>query len=272
MDLIVDFTCTYSKDWIGAHKEMNYMDCTGLRGTDMYCSPDSATELERRIAEYPLAGIHFIDSGNYHYMTRLFTKRVGCPYDLIVFDNHTDCKPSMIPELLSCGAWAKQVLEEDENLQRLILIGPPREAINEIEIDIGNREKLVTVSREELGSIRISEMTDPDVLYRLCRDKMPAEGLMHPLYLSIDKDVLDKEYAMTNWDQGGMSLDQLKAWLRFFSEENRKTGYGILAVDICGELPKKDSSVLEAAQAEKINQRTNEDLIDFIRKTLKFFS
>lgn len=255
MDLILDFTHSYPQDWIRIHTEMTYMDCTDLGGTDMYCSPESVTELEKRIGEYPLKGIHFIDSGNYHYMTRLFTKRIRCPYNLVVFDNHTDCKPSMIPELLSCGAWAKQVLEEDENLQRLILIGPPQAAVDDIETE--HREKLVTVSREGLDSDFMLEWSDILMSY--------------PLYFSIDKDVLGKEYAMTNWDQGGMSLDMLKELLRFFFEAAGNDGSKILGIDICGELPEKEASYTEAAQAQEVNRRTNEELIRFYREKLKNF-
>lgn len=40
-----------------------------------------------------LAGIHFIDSGNYHYMTRLWLTRMDQPFCLLVYDNHTDMQP-----------------------------------------------------------------------------------------------------------------------------------------------------------------------------------
>ena len=42
---------------------------------------------------YPTAGIHFIDSGNYHYMTRLWLTRMDQPFCLLVYDNHTDMQP-----------------------------------------------------------------------------------------------------------------------------------------------------------------------------------
>lgn len=38
----------------------------------------------------------------------------------------------------------------------------------------------------------------------------------YPVYISIDKDVLDERYAMTNWNQGDMSLGMLEDVLAHF--------------------------------------------------------
>ena len=44
--------------------------------------------MKRVIAGYPAEGIHFIDSGNYHYLTKLWTDKLRVPFSLIVFDHH----------------------------------------------------------------------------------------------------------------------------------------------------------------------------------------
>ena len=49
--------------------------------------------INKRTKNYPTAGIHFIDSGNYHYMTRLWLTRMDQPFCLLVYDNHTDMQP-----------------------------------------------------------------------------------------------------------------------------------------------------------------------------------
>lgn len=278
MNLVLNFTHTYSVDWIEENKELKCIDCSDIAGTDMYCTPEAEEELESRLSEFPLGGIHFIDSGNYHYMTRLFTKRISGPYNLVFFDNHNDMQPTMIPELLSCGAWAKQVIEEDENLQRLILIGPGEKTINDI--DVANSDKLVCVSREELREWSMEEGCDETASeegqnmpvgkphYRL-REKL-AERLAEvsmdlPLYVSVDKDVMGEEYARTNWDQGDMSLETLKELLKYIYSRLTDCGGKLIAVDICGELPQKDASFAEAAEAEEINRRTNQELYMAVR-------
>lgn len=50
-----------------------------------------------------------------------------------------------------------------------------------------------------------------------------------PVYLSVDLDVLSWSYARTDWDQGGMTLDELTGVLRQLKAFRR-----ILGVDLCG--------------------------------------
>ena len=76
-----------------------------------------------------------------------------------------------------------------------------------------------------------------------------------PVYLSIDKDVLSKEYARTNWDQGSMTLAQLKDTVRAIAAQRE-----ILGVDVCGELSAAKGAV---ARDYAINRATNLELQDF---------
>lgn len=58
------------------------------------------------------------------------------------------------------------------------------------------------------------------------RDAWMPEG---PLYLSVDIDVLDRKYAVTNWDQGEMSLDALCRVVKAVRASGR-----LIGADICG--------------------------------------
>ncbi len=252
-NLVLDFTHTYSREWLGEVSDLQYLDCSDIPGTDMYCSPEAEEELSRRIAAYPLAGIHFLDSGNYHYLTKLFTRRIKEPYQLLIFDNHTDMQPTMIPGLTSCGAWAAQVLEEDERLEKMVLLGPSQQALGEI--GAANREKLFCVSGEELER---TYLTKENREFPACLRERLSPDL--PLYLSIDKDVLSEEYARTNWDQGNLPLPFLCNILSDICES-----YSVLGVDICGALPL--SSPGREGAARQINEETDRLLLGlFARK------
>ena len=52
-----------------------------------------------------------------------------------------------------------------------------------------------------------------------------------PVYLSVDLDVLGPAYARTDWDQGGMTLEELRGALRSLRGSRR-----VLGVDLCGGL------------------------------------
>lgn len=70
-------------------------------------------------------------------------------------------------------------------------------------------------------------------------------SFMLPVYLSIDKDVIDKKYLKTRWTQGKISPEQL---FNFISKINSNTR--IIGVDICGE-PELDME--ELRKSETIN-------------------
>ncbi|WP_353684183.1 hypothetical protein V4D30_09955 [Thermodesulfovibrio sp. 3907-1M] len=66
---------------------------------------------------------------------------------------------------------------------------------------------------------------------------------MLPVYLSIDKDIIDKKYLNTNWTQGKVTPQQL---FNFISKINLITK--IIGVDICGE-PQLDMEELRKSEA-----------------------
>ena len=78
-----------------------------------------------------------------------------------------------------------------------------------------------------------------------------------PVYLSVDLDVLSEDYARTDWDQGEMTLEELKGALRGIMASRR-----ILGVDLCGgNTPEKGASPEDLA----LNTVTREALSDLFR-------
>ena len=73
-----------------------------------------------------------MDSGNYHYMSRIGAGRVKEPFNLLVFDNHTDMQLPAFGGLCP-GGWIASALEEVEKLQEVWLIGPDEEAYGQVE-------------------------------------------------------------------------------------------------------------------------------------------
>ena len=228
--IITDFTNTYIPT---DYPDFELIKCSDISGCDMYCDDEAKKEIKKRLAAHVkghektqeiFRGIHLIDSGNYHYMTRIFTEEINEPYDLVFFDNHTDMKPAMF-DMLSCGSWAKEVLEKDENLRKMYMIGPRAQA-DELSLEKGLSEKLVIISQDEFWD-EISAINNPKMKKIFDPSDKPL-----PVYLSIDKDLLDESEVKTNWDQGNMSLKVLIAILKEICK-NRT----VLGADICGLFP-----------------------------------
>ena len=137
-------------------KDVRWLNCTKIVGTDCYCDDDAIKEInelidnaesssksecdsiiENRDNSTNAPAIHFFDNGNYHYMSKLWTDRVQEPFTLIVFDHHPDMQPPRFGGILSCGGWVKEVLDNNKFIQNAIIIGV--------------KDELVETVREELS-------------------------------------------------------------------------------------------------------------------------
>ena len=97
-------------------ENINILDCRDLDGTRCYLDDISKEALINRIAEFSYHGIHFIDSGNYHYLSLLWLMKIDRDFNLILFDHHPDNQPPSFGQITSCGGW---VLEAEETLSHL---------------------------------------------------------------------------------------------------------------------------------------------------------
>ena len=225
-------------------------DLRELRGTDGYLDPETEqfleAELGRKKETKELPRLRLLDSGNYHYMTRLWLTRMDQPFCLLVYDNHTDMQLPAFGGLLSCGGWIAAALEELEKLCQVILVGPDEEACSQVEDRL--KEKVVFLSREHLASLKKEE-----ILQEL---KGILAGNDLPLYLSIDKDVLGTEDAQTTWSQGDMSLQTLAGCVKQTLECAEQVPFKIAGVDICGECDR------ESAHDSTSNDKANRELLE----------
>lgn len=275
-NMILDFTHVYRDEDIKDIDRFRYIDCSDIQETDMYCSKNAYEKIWGRIEPYGIQGIHYIDSGNYHYITKIITDHITEPFGLVMYDHHTDMQIPMVPEMMSCGDWAGQTLIQNKNLRQLVVVGPPESDIEQtLESYSGSQSgRLLTFSAEDLHG-------------DLLENKLKLIRTDLPLYISIDKDVLGTEYTETNWSQGDMSIDGLERLLSVFlggqgEEKNTDACHNderydggirhsrILGVDVCGEV-QTDISVPEYLEAEEKNEKVNIELFRFISEHVKKF-
>ncbi|MBD9291928.1 MAG: arginase [Coprococcus eutactus] len=275
-NMILDFTHVYRDEDIKDIDRFRYIDCSDIQETDMYCSKNAYEKIWGRIEPYGIQGIHYIDSGNYHYITKIITDHITEPFGLVMYDHHTDMQIPMVPEMMSCGDWAGQTLIQNENLRQLVVVGPPESDIEQtLESYSGSQSgRLLTFSAEDLHG-------------DLLENKLKLIRTDLPLYISIDKDVLGTEYTETNWSQGDMSIYGLERLLSVFlggqgeekntdacrNDERYAGGIRhsrILGVDVCGEV-QTDISVPEYLEAEEKNEKVNIELFRFISEHVKKF-
>ncbi len=239
---ILDFTHIYPDDIEEKVKGVHRIDCSDIQGTNLYVTQEAANEIRRRIRPYGIHGIHFLDNGNYHYVTGIITERIRQPYMLFLFDHHTDMQRPMIHDLVSCGSWAGEMLRRRNMLRQMVLVGPSPAQIRNLPEQM--REKVICISMQKMENHSAEEEI------RKIRGDLPA-------YISIDKDVLDWECARTNWDQGSMNLEMLGKIVEGVFRHQQ-----VIGVDICGECSLQEPAG-KLAEDIRIDARTNDILYHF---------
>ena len=179
------------------------VDLKELPGTCCYCDSEAESAIRQAISPLPLAAVHWIDTGDYHYISKLWMEKIDVPFVLALFDNHPDDQQTAFGGLLSCGSWVQAA-----------------------------REGLPLMMADYLNSASI-----PDDL---------------PVYLSVDLDILDRQYARTDWDQGRKSLDELILDIEQIAVRHR-----IMGADICGGITVAKGAVPEDL---RINRTTRQRL------------
>ncbi|MCR4907365.1 MAG: hypothetical protein K5985_00935 [Lachnospiraceae bacterium] len=172
--LILDFTGIYAdmelERALGIPCEK--LDLRHLRSVSMYVDEEAEEELSRLLVPFGYNGLHYLDNGNYHYVTRFFLRKIVSPFCLLVFDHHDDEQPPAFEGLKSCGSWIRDAKDE---------LG---------EIPGGLMKSVMTVRGRNFFTGTLA----PDL----------------PVYCSVDKDVLSESECSVNWDQGSMRLEELK--------------------------------------------------------------
>lgn len=221
--LVFQFSGAYAEQgflpWLEQQTQgVQVLDLTSLEGCCCYCDAQASAVLKEAFP-HPLPRLRWLDSGDYHYLSHLLALRETEPFHLILLDNHPDNQDPAFEGVLSCGSWVKEMQEQNPMLRDVLSIGPPE------------------------GKADIPE-------------GWLEERRGERVYVSLDKDVMDKAYARTDWSQGTYSLEQIKEML-----ERIIGRMDVAAVDICGELAPSKGATPEDL---RINKETNIDLYKFL--------
>jgi len=172
-------------------------------------------------------------SGDYHYLTALWLRRLEQPFVLVSFDNHPDW--DIRPPKWACGGWVNRALELPL-LKHIAIWG------------CGNFEcwwpHNIFANRwaQREGRLKVRPWADDrpikdqqrrgSILRKNWRDdfaQFAADLRGANVYVTIDLDCLGANSALTNWESGRFTVQDLEWALAKLREHNQ-----IIAGDICG--------------------------------------
>jgi arginase family enzyme len=218
-------------------------------------------EFSERLSPFLLYG-----SGDFHYLSALWLRRIAQPFVLVSFDNHPDW--AITPPKWACGGWINRALEL-EPVQHIAIWG------------CGNFECwwphniFANRSAERAGRLEVHPWADdrpvkdwhrPGAIlrenWRDAFEQFAAKYADANVYVTIDLDCLRDAEAVTNWENGRFTVADLEWALAKLRQQSR-----ILGGDVCGAYSapryarwkqefasKWDHPKLDLPSAEKIRQ------------------
>jgi len=231
----------------------------------------SETDIRGRIRHSAKNSVTFLGSGDFHQVSSILIDELEDPVCVIHFDFHPDW--SIFPLRTSCGGWVTKTLG-NRNVLKYIIVGICSDVPSGFSIQTGNfaslrddrvevypyehvpsvlflrrvpENKSVTVRRGLFfGKVYWNELKKKKLkdFFLKIIEKLPTRRV----YVSIDKDCLKKEYSMTNWHEGRLSLEELLMMLRIVKEN-----LDIVGMDITGDYSRVHAEGVFKSAVSRIN-------------------
>ncbi len=229
-------------DFTGLASSARFFMSGGLRGK-------IADSLNFQEKNYPT----FLGSGDFHHISEILTAQINEPACLVVFDFHPDW--DILPPRFGCGSWVSQALK-NRNISKCLLIGMGSDDLSGFALLTGDLAALAA-NRLEIYPFRhkpsrvyfraIAEnnsivakkcfLSNRIIWHELEKEDLAEFTLKlikqlptQRVYISIDKDCLKSDFALTNWEEGALRLDQLLVMLRLMREN-----LDIIGLDVVGD-------------------------------------
>lgn len=214
----------------------------------------------------------FMGSGDFHHVSAVLLasalEHCSEPVTLVHVDNHPDWVT--FKKGSHCGSWLNCALENAQ-VQKVITLGV---CSNDLESPEPKLANLPLLSRGALelypydceksqisgnyGAGACFDQVEDHLHWKTMRaigEQNFVEYLLsrietEAVYLSLDKDVLSREFAVTNWDQGAMQLPYL---LSLIDEIGRK--HRVIGADVIGDYSKPAYSGSPRSMLSKYYER-----------------
>lgn len=185
-------------------------------------------EVEARLTRFVLYG-----SGDFHHLAGVLLRRIKLPVTVVSFDNHPDW--DVRPPHWACGGWVNRALELP-HVKRASVWGcgnfeltlPSRLYANHKALKSRRLEIHAWAERQSPGvQKRFNCMTRENWRQRFDRFAESLAG--QNVYVTVDLDCLRQGEAITNWENGLLTADEV-AW----AIGRLRQRSGIIGGDLCG--------------------------------------
>ena len=260
------------------------------------CTRRALREFEALLNPAARHQLTFYGSGDFHHLTAVLLRAFRAPLSVVVFDQHPDW--DITSPVACCGSWVNAALKLP-HIRKIIVIGAGDEDLGGHHLLRGNTTALrngrleiypATFSRSKTLSrrtrrLRCARQSNGAICWKTVENLGWDDLLTHvikslptrQIYVSVDKDCLVADNAISNWDAGELKLDDLCAAIARLGRERTLVGAdvtgewstGAPASPIFRAVSRADHPALATPSTENLsrNQDTNLLLLDTFLST-----
>ena len=269
----------------------------------LYLNDKNSDDIRSRLDSNFKNAVTFLGSGDFHHISGLLVEQFTQPITVIIFDFHPDW--DILPPKLGYGSWITYILNRP-NVRKIILLGVSSKDISTFSLQTGNLKALdndrveiypythrpTTTMFKKLPDESLSVRMEQNIFYtkiywRQLKDVSLTDFFKDLLtrietkqvYVSVDKDCLKSQYALTNWEEGFLDLKDVLLLLDLIKKDLDIVGLDIIGdyspTKVAGiiksflyhsdhprQFPAKDKTFNEISA---VNEETNLKILDLIR-------
>ena len=183
----------------------------------LWCSSGEFKKVSAAMQLPNLNQFALLGSGDYHHLTLALLQQHQTPLTLVLFDNHPDwMRP---PHQYHCGTWIYAAARLPQ-VARIVIVGLENGDLGGKKFQDGDVEsylsqKIVLLPYTPVEAEVNAEAVTLQSQLKASLKQGVQEILSHistqQVYISVDKDCLRAEDAITNWEQGTLPLETMIA-------------------------------------------------------------
>lgn len=196
----------------------------------LWCSSGAFKKISAAMQLPNLNQFSLLGSGDYHHLTLALLQQHQTPLTLVLFDNHPDwMRP---PHQYHCGTWIYAAARLPQ-VARIVIVGLENGDLCGKKFQDGDMESFLnkkiilmpyTPVNAEINAETITLQSQLKASLKLGVQEILSHITTQNVYVSIDKDCLRVEDAITNWEQGTLPLETVTACIKTIRDNHTIVG------------------------------------------------
>lgn len=203
----------------------------------LWCSASAFKKVSSAMQLPNLNQFTLLGSGDFHHLTLALLQQHQTPFTLVLFDNHPDwMRP---PHQYHCGTWVYAAARLPQ-VARIIIVGLENgdlcgKKFQDGDVESYLKQKIVLLPYSAVDTVidaqqSLTLQSQLKTSLKAGVQEILDAIITQAVYISVDKDCLRTDDAITNWEQGTLPLETVTACI-----VNIREKHTIIGADTVGD-------------------------------------